>query len=247
MLVLLMLALTSGMQLTEQILTDINVNYHKITGVRDHFTLQSTGWLERSSETGTIQAVLLLNASDTHTLSLHYFEYDSTSDVELRITSMRQHSSPARLELDVDDAGKIQEAVSNSTNSTLSPMVFLDEGSKQELLMQPYIPADPLHFTLLSRDFLDTGMIYYTASFENCTGDRYHYLTMRNESSLMYTSGVLKRTGVIGVLGAFFGAVMLTFGVMVWYWRKYDTLPCQKRKEESARQVLDSNRAKSSV
>jgi predicted RND superfamily exporter protein len=55
-----------------------------------------------------------------------------------------------------------------------------------------------------------------------------------------------RRTGVMGVLVAFFVGVMLTFAGLVCYWRKFDTLPCQKRKEDSARQVLDSNQVKSS-
>lgn len=244
---LLLLGMTVALEIPDQILTAINVNYQKVTGSRDHFALQATAWLEFNPDASTVQAVFLLNSTDSHILSLHYFEFSTTHDVELRITTLRQHSSPPRLDLDINDSGLIQEAISNATNSTLVPMTYIDLGEKQDIPMQSYSSSDPLHFVLLSRDFVDNGQVYYAATFENCTGDRYHYLAMRTDSALFGVAPISRRTGVMGVLVAFFVGVGLTFAGLVCYWRKYDTLPCQKRKEDSARQVLDSNRVKSST
>jgi len=243
---LLLLGVAAALEIPEQILTAINVNYQKVTGTRNHFALQATAWLEFNPDASTVQAVCLLNSTDTHILSLHYFEFSTTHDVELRITTPRQHSCPPRLSLDINDSGLIQEAISNATNSTLAPMTYIDLGEKQDIPMQSYTNSDPLHFILLSRDFVENGQVYYAATFENCTGDRYHYLAMRNDSALFDVPAMGRRTGVMGVLVAFFAGVMLTFAGLVFYWRKFDTLPCQKRKEDSARQVLDSNRVKSS-
>lgn len=246
MLGLLLLGVVSALEIPEQILTTINVNYQKVTGTRNHFTLQAIAWLEFNPDASTLQAVFLLNATDTHTLSLHFFEFSTTHDVELRITTLRQHSCPPRLSLDLEDSGLIQEAISNATNSTLELVNYVDLGEKQEIPMQAYTTTEPMLFVLLSRDFVDSGRVYYAATFENCTGDRYHYVTVRTDSALYAAAPMGRRTGVMGVLVAFFVGVMLTFAGLVCYWRKFDALPCQKRKEDSARQVLDSNQVKSS-